>query len=62
MNVFGKGHEWVKAPLSGTMILVCYAGAFLCAYLKDLHGVLLWLILQELVEARRNKYLEDLDA
>jgi len=59
MNLFGKGKDWIKAPIAGTTILACHAGLLFRAWQGDLHGMLLFLILSEIVSARRDKYLED---
>lgn len=59
LSLFGKGKDWIKAPISGSTILVCYAGAIVSTYLEDIHGMLLWMILAEVIGARRDKYLEE---
>lgn len=61
MTLFGKGKDWIKAPISGTLVLVCYAGAVISTYRGDLHGFLLWMIMADLTSIRRDKYLENYD-
>lgn len=45
--------DWAKAPISGTAILVCYAGVVLCALSADLHGMLLFLLVAIATERDR---------
>lgn len=60
MRLFGRGKEWIKAPIAGTMILICYAGAMIALY-RHSEEFLMWMILAELLGIRRDKYLEEWD-
>ena len=62
MTLFGKGKDWILAPIAGTQMLVCLAGVVWCAWTQDIHGMLLWGIMFEVVAHRREKYLETLNA
>jgi len=39
------GRDWMRAPISGTAAVVCYAGFILDLCYNDNHGMLLWAIL-----------------
>lgn len=39
------GRDWMRAPLSGTAVVVCYGGFILDLCYHDTHGMLLWAIL-----------------
>lgn len=61
MNIFGTGKAWIKAPITGTAILVCYTGSIVSATKGDLHGILLFCILADVIGIRRDKYIERFD-
>lgn len=59
MTLFGKGKDWIKAPISGTLLLVCFGGLLFAAVTGNIERMLLWGILAEVVGLRRDRYLEN---
>ena len=59
MTLFGEGKDWIKAPISGTLLLVCFGGLLFAAATGNIERMLLWGILAEVVRLRRDKYLEN---
>ncbi len=59
LTLFGKGREWIKAPISGTAILVSSSACvYECLWTHDLKQATLWTILTAVWSMRRDKYLE----
>jgi len=58
VTLFGKGKGWIKAPISGTLLLACFAGTLYGAVTGNVDRMLLWGILAEVVGLRRDRYLE----
>lgn len=61
LSLFGKGKDWIKAPIAGTLLLVCFGGLLFAAVTGNIERMLLWGILAEVVGLRRDKYLETVD-
>jgi len=60
--LFGKGREFVRAPISGSAILFAsVACVYECFWTKDLKQATLWMILMTVWSIRRDKYLEEND-
>lgn len=59
LSLFGKGKDWIKAPIAGTAMLICFAGIIYSAVHGSIDRMLLWSILFEVISLRRDKYLEE---
>jgi uncharacterized membrane protein len=51
--------DWVRAPVSGTTILLCWAGALVAAYHGDSIKMLLWGIFAQVVANGRGPLGKD---
>ena len=59
MTLFGKGKDWIKAPISGTLLLVCFGGLLFAAATGEHRTDASVGILAEVVGLRRDRYLEN---